>query len=75
MSKLPLISGQGMCALLTKVGFTRVRQKGSHVFMAHPDGRAIVVPVHRGEDLGRGLIRTILSEAQLSLEGYLRLRK
>ena len=75
MSKLPIISGQEMYRLLTKIGFRRVRQKGSHVFMGHPDGRSIVVPIHRGEDLGRGLTRTILSEAGLTVDEYLRLRK
>jgi predicted RNA binding protein YcfA (HicA-like mRNA interferase family) len=75
MSKLPLVSGAGMCALLAKIGFQRIRQKGSHVFMSHHDGRVIVVPIHKGEDLGRGLIRTILREAGLSIEEYLRLRK
>jgi predicted RNA binding protein YcfA (HicA-like mRNA interferase family) len=75
MSKLPIISGQEMCRLLAKIGFRRVRQKGSHVFLEHPDGRSIVVPIHRGEDLGRGLTRTILCEAGLTVEEYLRLRK
>lgn len=75
MSRLPLISGQAMCALLETLGFEVVRQRGSHVFLSHPDGRSIVVPVHGGEDLGRGLIRTILREANLSVTEYLRRRK
>jgi len=75
MSKLPLISGKAMCALLEGVGFRKIRQRGSHVFLAHPDGRWIVVPVHRSENLGRGLIRTILNEADISVEEYLRLRR
>jgi predicted RNA binding protein YcfA (HicA-like mRNA interferase family) len=74
MSKLPLISGKSMCSLIEKIGFFRVRQKGSHVFMTHPDGRNVVVPVHKGEDLGRGLIRTILKEADLTNDDYLQLR-
>ncbi|MDD5309872.1 MAG: type II toxin-antitoxin system HicA family toxin [Deltaproteobacteria bacterium] len=64
-----------MCTLLEGVGFKKIRQRGSHVFVAHPDGRTIVVPGHRGEDLGRGLIRTILGEADISLEAYLKLRR
>lgn len=75
MTKLPLVSGKGMCALLERVGFEKIRQRGSHVFLEHSDGRTIVVPVHRGEDLGRGLIRTLLSEADLSVEEYLKLRR
>ncbi len=74
MSKLPLIAGEDLCRLLGQVGFERVRQHGSHVFLAHEDGRTTVVPVHPGEDLGRGLIRRILSEVGLTVEDYLRLR-
>ncbi|HHV57920.1 MAG TPA: addiction module toxin, HicA family [Firmicutes bacterium] len=28
------------------LGFSRVRQKGSHVFFRHPDGRTATVPCH-----------------------------
>jgi predicted RNA binding protein YcfA (HicA-like mRNA interferase family) len=50
-----------------------VRQKGSHAFYRHGDGRATVIPMHRGEDLGRGLIRTILRGLEISPEEYVRL--
>ena len=39
---------------LIKIGFQVVRQRGSHVFLRHPDGRTTVVPVHKGEVIGRG---------------------
>lgn len=42
--------------VLEKVGFSVIRQKGSHVFLRHPDGRTTVVPFHKGEDLGIGLL-------------------
>jgi predicted RNA binding protein YcfA (HicA-like mRNA interferase family) len=74
MSRLPVISGSAMCALLESLGFVRLRQRGSHVFLAHPDGRVTVVPLHGKEDLGRGLIRTILRDVGLSVDDYLRLR-
>ncbi|MBI4699574.1 MAG: type II toxin-antitoxin system HicA family toxin [Deltaproteobacteria bacterium] len=74
MSRLPLVNGAAMCRLLEQVGFRRVRQRGSHVYMVHADGRATVVPVHGPEDLGRGLIRRILRDSALSVEEYLRLR-
>jgi len=32
--------------VLEKIGFKVVRQKGSHVYLKHPDGRATVVPGH-----------------------------
>ncbi|MFW6185385.1 MAG: type II toxin-antitoxin system HicA family toxin [Halobacteriota archaeon] len=41
---------------LNKPGFQMARQKGSHVIMKHPDGRVTVVPVHKKEELGRGML-------------------
>jgi predicted RNA binding protein YcfA (HicA-like mRNA interferase family) len=56
--------------LLLKLGFERVRQKGSHVFYRHPDGRTTSVPHHPGRDLARPLIKEILREIELSVEEY-----
>lgn len=70
MSKLPLVTSTQMVRLVRHLGFEFVRQKGSHAYYRHPDGRATVVPMHRGEDLGRGLIRTILRDLEISPEEY-----
>jgi predicted RNA binding protein YcfA (HicA-like mRNA interferase family) len=56
--------------LLFRLGFQRVRQKGSHVFYRHPDGRTTVVPHHRGRDLGRPLVREIVREIDLTPEEF-----
>ncbi len=56
--------------LLFRLGFERVRQKGSHVFYRHPDGRTTSVPHHPGRDLARPLIKEILREIELSVEEY-----
>ncbi len=56
--------------LLFKLGFEKVRQKGSHVFYRHPDGRTTSVPHHRGRDLARPLIKEILREIELSSDEY-----
>ena len=56
---------------LGKIGFLKVRQKGSHVIMRHPDGRMTVVPIHRGEDIGPGLLLEIIKDTKLSKEEFL----
>lgn len=56
--------------LLLKLGFERVRQKGSHVFYRHPDGRTTSVPHHPRRDLARPLIKEILREIELSVGEY-----
>jgi predicted RNA binding protein YcfA (HicA-like mRNA interferase family) len=72
MSKLPLLSSIELCKVLNKLGFQEVRQKGSHKYFKHPDGRATVVPTHSNRDIGRGLLRKILRELELSTEEFLR---
>jgi predicted RNA binding protein YcfA (HicA-like mRNA interferase family) len=59
-----------MEAILLRWGFQRIRQKGSHVFYRHPDGRTTTVPDHGRRDLGRPLIRDILREAKMTPEQY-----
>ena len=51
MSKrLPVLKGEDVVAILKKHGFKIMRQKGSHVFLRHNDGRTTVVPVHPREE-------------------------
>jgi len=56
--------------LLLILGFDKTRQKGSHVFYRHPDGRTTTLPYHKGRGLARPLIREILREIELTVEDY-----
>ena len=66
MTKLPSIKGQELVTALHRAGFEVIRVKGSHYFLRHPDGRCTVVPVHRGETIGPGLLSKILRPVQLA---------
>ena len=57
---------------LNKLGFFEVRRKGSHVVLQSIDGSITVVPSHPGEDIGRGLLRAILREANITPEDFLK---
>ena len=70
MNKLRIIDARKIEKLLFKLGFEKVRQKGSHVFYRHPDGRTTTVPHHKGRDIARPLIKEILREIELSVEEY-----
>lgn len=70
MSKLQIIDAQTMEKLLFRLGYQRVRQKGSHVFYRHPDGRTTTVPHHKGRVLARPLIREILHDIEISVDEY-----
>ena len=74
MSKLVLIDALSLEKLLIKIGFTKVRQRGSHTFYRHPDGRTTTIPFHVGKDLPRPLLREILREINLSVDEYNNLR-
>lgn len=68
MSKLKIITASRMQKLLLRIGFKKVRQKGSHVFYQHADGRVTTVPFHKGRVLAHPLIREILREIELSVD-------
>ncbi len=71
MTRLPRISGKEAVRILRGIGFQVVRTRGSHVFLRHPDGRVTTVPVHSGEMLGPGLLRSILRDIELSTEEFI----
>ncbi len=70
MSRLPIVDFRTMEKLLLRLGFEAVRQKGSHVFYRHPDGRTTTVPHHPGRDLARPLMREILREIDLTPDQF-----
>jgi len=74
MSKLTIIPSKDMAKILETLGFKELRQKGSHKIYKHMDGRITVIPFH-GEDLGRGLIRKILKDIEISPDEYEEIRK
>lgn len=59
--------------ILSKIGFEVARQRGSHLILKHPDGRVTVVPVHAGEDIGRGLLSKIIKDTKMSRKQFLKL--
>jgi predicted RNA binding protein YcfA (HicA-like mRNA interferase family) len=73
MPSLPIIQGNELLAALQRAGFVKIRQKGSHVRLKHPDGRIITVPIHSGSVIGRGLLRKILRDSELTIEDLNRL--
>jgi predicted RNA binding protein YcfA (HicA-like mRNA interferase family) len=67
MPQLPVISGKALLKFLEAIGFVIVRVNGSHHRLKHPDSRVTTVPVHKNQDLPKGLLRKIIRE-DLELE-------
>ncbi len=66
--RLPSVNARQILAILRRRGFEPVRQSGSHLILRHADGRRTTVPVHSGRDLGRGLLRQIMTDAGLTID-------
>ncbi|MEJ2740203.1 MAG: type II toxin-antitoxin system HicA family toxin [Dehalococcoidia bacterium] len=60
--------------VLEKLGFTCIRQSGSHMIFHHSDGRWTTLPIHKGRDLGKGVLRKIIKDAGISVDEFDRLR-
>jgi predicted RNA binding protein YcfA (HicA-like mRNA interferase family) len=73
MPHLPTLKAEQVITALERTGFQVVRQRGSHLRLRHEDGRVVTVPAHKGQDIGRGLLRKILRDADLNPEDLLRL--
>lgn len=65
-----MTSAKNLEKILFALGFIMVRQKGSHVFYRHADGRTTTIPHHKGHDLARPLLRSILREIKLDVEEF-----
>ena len=71
MGRIPTITAKVMINFLNSLGFKQIRQKGSHKFFRHLDGRTATVPDHKGEDLGRGIMNKILKDVKVTREDLL----
>jgi predicted RNA binding protein YcfA (HicA-like mRNA interferase family) len=73
MTRLPIVDARTMERVLFELGFAKTRQRGSHAFYRHADGRTTTLPHHVGRDLGRPLVRTILQEIDVSPDEFQRI--
>jgi predicted RNA binding protein YcfA (HicA-like mRNA interferase family) len=70
--RLPMFKARDVERVLRKLGFNLIDQKGSHAMWEHPDGRFTTVPRHGGEDIGRGLLRQMLREVEISPDEFIK---
>lgn len=69
--RLATYSASDVITKLQKIGFVpQPRGATSHVRLFHPDGRKVTVPMHKGTDVGRGLMRKILRDAKLTPDEF-----
>jgi len=70
VSTLPRISGREVVSALSKIGYERNRQKGSHIVLRQTEypHRRIVVPDHR--EIAKGTLRKIIKQVGLTVEEF-----
>ena len=71
MPKFPVLKPREVCRLLENLGFSLVRQRGSHLQYRHPDGRGTTVPNHSGRDVSPLLVRQIAKDIGLTIDQLL----
>jgi predicted RNA binding protein YcfA (HicA-like mRNA interferase family) len=71
---IPVLSPTEVVALLRRLGFEMVRQRGSHQQFRHPDGRCTTVPFHAGKDISPVLLRLIAKDVGLTVQELLKYR-
>ena len=67
MPRLPVLKGREIIAALQKIGYAQTRQRGSHIRLECQGRKSITVPNHA---VGRGLLRKILRDAELTPEQF-----
>jgi predicted RNA binding protein YcfA (HicA-like mRNA interferase family) len=67
MPELPRISGSKAIKVFEKLGFSVVRQRGSHVVLRKAD-KGCVIPVHK--ELAVGTLRSAIRQAGLTPDEF-----
>lgn len=68
MPKLPHVSGSAVVKALERLGFTKIRQSGSHVIMRR-GSKGCVVPMH--SEVKVGTLAGILRQADISPDEFI----
>ncbi len=71
MGSLPVLRPREVEKLLMSLGFTILRQRGSHRQYRHPDGRQTTLPFHSGRDLSPILFRQVARDIGITPENLL----
>ena len=72
MTSYPTLSFRDLIQKVKKMGFKKLRQKGSHIRFVHSDGRKITIPDHGQKDVPYGLlIKIIRYDLEMDIEEFI----
>ena len=70
-NKQIVLSGKEFVKLLENIGFVVIRINGSHFRLKHQDGRITTIPLHKNNDLPKGLMKKIIKvDLKLGLDDF-----
>ncbi len=70
MPELPDCTGREAVRALKRLGYSAVRQGGSHLRLKWTGRTPLTVPVHHGKDLAKGTLREIVNKSGFSAEEF-----
>jgi predicted RNA binding protein YcfA (HicA-like mRNA interferase family) len=68
MPRLPRLTARQIVTVLEKSGFSLTRQSGSHMIYKNAAGKRVTVPFHAAKTLHPKTLKSILRDAELSVE-------
>lgn len=68
---LPLLSGKEIIKALQTIGYRATRQRGSHIRLSCINKKSVTVPNYKL--IGRGLMKKIIRDAELTPEEFFKL--
>jgi len=68
---VPVLKPREVVAILERLGFVEVRQRGSHRQYRHPDGRVTTVPFHAGRDISPTMLRVIARDIGMNVRDFI----
>lgn len=70
MGVLPVLKPREVVQVLERLGFTQIRQRGSHRQFRHFDGRQTTVPDHGTRDVSPIILRQIIKDIHLTSDEF-----
>jgi len=74
VGNIPVLKPAEVADILKRIGFNKVRQRGSHQQFRHPDGRTTTVPFHGGGDISPILLRQIAKDIGMTINEFISFR-
>ena len=73
--RLPRVGAADAIRALERVGFFLARQSGSHRIYKNTEGKRVTIPYHSKQSAYPKILRSILKDADLTLEEFIELMK